>query len=261
MNTRLAAGLAALLTAVTVVPVDAQLVRGSVRALETSLPVPAVQIVIRDTTGLVVAAGRTDDQGLFAILVSRQTPFVVQARRLGYQLADTDVLRFTPADTLELEFRLAQVVLEADAMEVTAMAQLNEQRLDDAYRRGWRVYEPELVALHSARARDLETLLRNVVSQSLVMPRSSRECIRSARTNQCITYVVDGQVLGTENLFMPASEIYFFAILSPAESRAIYGNRAMNGAIAIYTRAAGDRVQPGGNRPTRPQNATSARRP
>lgn len=241
----------ALLLTLCAATLDAQVLRGSVRTLDGTLPIPSVQLTLRDTTGTVVGAARTDDAGLFSIaLKGPARPFVVQARRLGFQLADTEVLRLTSADTVNLEFRLAEVVLEQASVEVTAMMQLNERRLEEAYRRGWRVYEPELVSLHSTRVRDLEGLLRAISTQSLSFPRSSRDCVRSSRTNQCVTYVVDGQVLGEDNLLLSPSEIYFLAVLSPAESRAQYGSRAMNGAIAIYTRARGDRINADRNAPS-----------
>lgn len=233
--------------------VDAQVVRGSVRTVRTSLPIASVQIVLRDTLGMVLAATTSDEQGLFSLRSSVQRPFSVQARRLGFQMAETGVLRFTPGDTLDLEFQLSEVTVEVDAVEVTGMAQLNDQRLEEAERRGWRVYDPETVAMHRSRVTDLEGLLRSVGAQSLDFPRDTRECIRNTRTarlNQtprnptqgCITYIVDGQVLGTERHFVLPSDIYFMAILSPSQSRAQYGSRAMDGAIAIFTRARGDRT-------------------
>lgn len=224
--------------------VDAQVVRGSVRTVRGLLPIPSVQVVLRDTLGTVLAATTSDDQGFFSLRSAAGRPFSVQARRLGFQMAESQVLRFTVNDTLNLEFTLAEVTVEVDAVEVTGMAQINEVRLEEAERRGWRVYDPETIAMHRDRAYDLEGLLRSVGTQSLIIPRNSRECIRSARTNRCITYVVDGQVLGTEPQFVLPQDIYFLAILSPSQSRAQYGSRANDGAIAIFTRARGDRTEP-----------------
>jgi hypothetical protein len=55
-----------------------------------------------------------------------------------------------------------------------------------------------------------------------------------------MSFVVDGQVLGPNAVIIP-SDIYFFAILSPSESRVQYGDRAPFGAIAIFTRSRLDR--------------------
>lgn len=232
---------------------DAQFVRGSVRTFGSSLPIPAVQVQLRDTLGRILASTTSDEQGLFALRSVVGQPFSVQARRLGFQMAETDVLRFSLADTLDLEFSLSEVTTELDEVEVTGMMPLNQQRLEEAQRRGWQVYDPETVAMHRDRASDLEGLLRSVGAQSLILPRSTRECIRNTRTirlnptpgvpNQgCVTYIVDGQVLGTERHFVLPQDIYFVAILSPSQSRAQYGSRAMDGAIAIFTRARGDRT-------------------
>ncbi len=256
---------------------EAQLVRGSVRSIASELPLQSVQVVLRDTLGVILATTLSDEQGYFALRSTAARPFSVQARRLGFQMAETDVLRFSDGDTLELEFKLSEVTVGLEAVEVTGMLQLNEQRLEEAERRGWQVYDPETVAMHRDRASDLEGLLRSVGAQSLVFPRSTRECIRNARTNRltqtpgvpnqgCITYIVDGQVLGTERHFVLPQDIYFMAILSPSQSRAQYGSRAMDGAIAIFTRARGDRTdrppplpprdaERGGRRPAPPPGA------
>jgi hypothetical protein len=221
-------------------PAAAQTVRGTVRSIETSLPIPGVQILLRDSLGVVIGSTVSTDEGFFILRASVQRPFSVQARRLGLQMADTELLRFTAADTLELEFRLAQVALEVDAVEVTGMAALNEERLQEAYRKGWQVLSPELIAMHRDRARDLESLLRSVGTQSISWPRNGRDCVRNTRTNRCYAFVVDGQVLGQEAMILP-NDIYFVAVLTPSESRSVYGSRAMDGAIAIFTRNYGDR--------------------
>jgi len=236
----------------------------------SALPLPSVQVVLRDTLGVILAATTSDEQGYFALRSAVQRPFSVQARRLGFQMAETDVLRFSAGDTLELEFKLSEVTVGMEAVEVTGMLQLNEQRLEEAERRGWQVYDPETVAQHRDRAADLEGLLRSVGAQSLIFPRSNRECIRNSRTNRltqtpgvqnqgCITYIVDGQVLGTERHFVLPQDIYFMAVLSPSQSRAQYGSRAMDGAIAIFTRARGDRTDR--PPPLPPRAGDSERRP
>lgn len=231
--------------------------RGTVRSVESALPIAGVQVSARDTLGTMLAAIVSDDNGFFVLRLSDGRPFTVQARRLGLQWAGSGVIRVSARDTIDLEFRLAQVVMELEGVRVTGLAQLNEQRLAEAMQRGWRVYDPELIAAHRERAGDLQTLLRNIGAQSLAMPRNPRDCVRNARTGQCITYVLDGQVLGTENVFILPSDIYFLAVLSPAESRAQYGGRAMDGAIAIWTRAPGDRTEP----PPRVRRPRSSDRP
>jgi len=231
--------LGALGTLVVASVADAQVLRGSVRTLDSSLPVPLAEIVLRDSLGRELVRTSSDENGLFVLTLRERVAFSLQARRLGFQMASTDLLRVTE-DTVNLEIQLAEVALEADAVTVTGMAAMNAQRLSDAERRGWNVYAPELIAQLRERARDLTQLLRTLGPRNLQMPRSPRDCVRSMRTNQCVTYVVDGQVLGQEAFVLP-SDIYFLAVLTPSESQVMYGNRAINGAIVVYTRMDGDR--------------------
>lgn len=218
---------------------DAQVLRGTVRTLDSSLPIPRAEIVVRDSIGRELLRTNSDDNGLFSLTLRERVAFSLQARRLGFQMASTDLLR-VKEDTVNLEIQLAEVAQEAAAVTVTGMAALNAQRLEDAERRGWNVYAPELIAQHRERALDLTQLLRTLGPRNLQMPRSARDCVRSMRTNHCVTYVVDGQVLGQEAFILP-SDIYFLAVLTPSESQVMYGNRAINGAIVVYTRMDGDR--------------------
>lgn len=219
--------------------IEAQVLKGSVRTLDTALPLPSVEIMVRDSLGRDLGRVYSDDQGFFTLLLRERVAFSVHARRLGFQTADTDLLRISQ-DTVNLEFQLAEVATETDAVTITGMQALNAQRLEEAERRGWSVYQPELVAQHRSRARDLTELLRSLGPRHLQMPRHTRDCVRSMRNNQCITYVLDGQVLGTEAYVLP-EDIYFLAVLTPSESAVMYGNRAINGAVVVYTRMSGDR--------------------
>lgn len=221
------------------VAADAQVLRGSVRTLDSSLPVPNAEIVLRDSVGAEIARAVSDVNGLFIITMRSRSAFSLHARRLGFQMASTDLMRVAE-DTVNLEIQLAEVALEAEAVTVTGIAALNAARLEEAERRGWNVYAPELIAQHRERAPDLIQLLRSLGPRNLQMPRSPRDCVRSMRTNQCVTYVVDGQVLGTEAYILP-SDVYFLAVLTPSESQVMYGSRALNGAVVVYTRMDGDR--------------------
>lgn len=221
----------------------AQLLRGSVRSATTSRGIAEVQVTVRDTSGGVLAMSTTDADGAWAIRLRRRpAPIVVQARRIGFTLVATEPRAVAPTDTVDLEFLLTEVATPTEATVVTGMVALNEQRLRQAYRRGWRVYEPELVAESRNRAADFTQLLRAMGVASLILPRRADDCIRQSRTNQCVAVVVDGQVLGTTPFILPA-DVYFFAVLQPAESRIEYGLRAPSGAIAIYTRMHGDRTE------------------
>lgn len=218
----------------------AQVLKGSVRTLDTSLPVPSVEIMVRDSIGRELARVYSNEQGFFTVRLRERVAFSVHARRLGFQMADTDLLRISE-DTVNLEFQMAEVAQETEAVTVTGMPALNAQRLQDAERRGWSLVQPEVVAQHRSRARDFTELLRSLGPRNLQMPRNSRDCVRSMRNNQCVVYVLDGQVLGPDSYSILPEDVYFLAVLSPTESATMFGNRAINGAVVVYTRMNGDR--------------------
>lgn len=228
-------------TAVPALRAEAQVVRGTVRETATSLPILAATVTARDTLDAVLALTTTDSLGRWALRVRARGPIEIRVRRLGFEMGSTKIKAEQLADTLEFEFLLNQVAAAAEAVRVTATESLNERRLSDAMRRGWKVYEPELVAQFRDRASDFPALLRSIGTPSLYLPRGPSDCIRATRNNQCLTLVVDGLVLGPQALILP-SDIYFFAVLGASEARVQFGDRAPWGAIAVYTRSRLDRV-------------------
>ena len=231
----------AIATALAAGRAEGQVVRGSVRSETSSLPIAGATVTARDSAGAVLALATTDSSGRWALRVRRSAPFELRARRLGFAMGSTTVRPGPDADTLEFEFLLTEVAAMADAVRVTATPSLNEKRLTEAYRRGWKVYEPELVAQFRDRSADFPSLLRSMGAQSVYLPRGPNDCIRATRNNQCLALVVDGMVLGPQALILP-NDIYFFAILGASEARVQFGDRAPWGAIAIYTRSRLDRV-------------------
>ena len=231
----------AIATALAAGRAEGQVVRGSVRSQASSLPIAGATVTARDSAGAVLALATTDSSGRWALRVRRSAPFELRARRLGFAMGSTTVRPGPDADTLEFEFLLTEVAAMAEAVRVTATPSLNEKRLTEAYRRGWRVYEPELVAQFRDRSSDFPSLLRSMGAQSVYLPRGPNDCIRATRNNQCLALVVDGMVLGPQALIQP-NDIYFFAILGASEARVQFGDRAPWGAIAIYTRSRLDRV-------------------
>lgn len=231
-------------TAAAAVRAEGQIVRGEVRAAASALPIAAATVTARDSAGSVLAMATTDSLGRWALRVRSRAPFELRVRRLGFEMGSTKVSAAQiaqGADTLDFEFLLTEVAAAAEAVRVTGEASLNERKLTEAYRRGWRVYEPEIVAQFRDRSADFPSLLRSIGAPSLYLPRGPNECIRATRNNQCLTLVVDGLVLGPQALILP-NDIYFFAILGASEARVQFGDRAPWGAIAIYTRSRYDRV-------------------
>ena len=219
-----------------------QTFRGTVRSIVTARPIPEAQVTVRDSLNDVLASTVSDSTGAFVLRLRRipEGPVYVQARRLGYEVVRTGEATIGRRDSVEVELLMTEVVASLDTVRVQGMATLNEKRLADAYRRGWQVYEPERVAQIAPRAADMMQLLRSLGTPGLILPRRIDDCVRNTRTGECMTWVLDGQILGPSAFILP-TDIYFFAVLSPSESRVEYGNRAPNGAISVYTRSATDR--------------------
>lgn len=226
----------------------AQTFRGTVRAVSTSVPVPLATVTARDSAGTVLGLATTDSAGVWGLRLRRyRGPVELRVRRLGFEMGSVKVSPKPESDTLEYEFLLTEIAAAADEVRITGAVSLNEKRLTEAYRRGWKVYEPELVAQVRDRTPDLAQLIRTLGSTSIYPPRGPNDCFRATRNNQCLAIVVDGIVLGGNPLVLP-SDIYFLAVIGASEARVQFGDRAPWGAIAIYTRSRYDRY----DRSTRP---------
>jgi hypothetical protein len=236
----LVAGLAA--------PCGAQIVRGTVRASSTLLPLERAQVTARDSVGQMLAVATSGPAGDYAFRMPARVPFSVEVRRLGYAMGSTTVEPLLPADTAVVEFIMTEVAAVADAVTIMAEPGMNDRRLAEAQRSGWKVYEPHEIMQHREKSRDFFQLLRSLGSPGLIIPRNINDCVRSTRNNRCLTYIVDGQVLGPSANILP-TDIYFMAVLSSSQSSMQYGDRAPWGALYLITRSALDRVQP--DRPPR----------
>ncbi len=230
-------------------PLSGQVVRGTVRVAATSLPLDLAQVVARDSAGTRFAAQTTDSTGTFRFRIPPGRPLTIEVRRLGFSMGNTLLRALVPSDTADLEFLMTEVAAAAEAVTVTAAPGINDTRLDEAERRGWRVLGPELVLARRENAQDFFQLMRSLGSPGVLLPRSLNDCIRSIRNNQCMTYIIDGQIVGPTAQVLP-SDVYFIALLSQSQSAVQFGDRAPWGAVYIITRSSRDRVQP--NRPRRP---------
>lgn len=229
---------------------SAQVFRGTVRAVNTSLPVPLATVTLRDSGGAVLGMATTDSSGLWALRLRRNTgPLELRVRRLGFEMGAVKVPPKPESDTLEYEFLLNEIAAAAEAVRITAEASQNERKLQEAYRRGWRVYEPEVIASFRDRSPDLPQLMRSMGVMSVYAPRTPNDCFRATRNNQCLAIVVDGVVTSGAQAYVLPSDIYFLAILGASEARVQFGDRAPYGAIVVYTRS---RLDVYGDRRRRP---------
>jgi hypothetical protein len=65
-------------------------------------------------------------------------------------------------------------------------------------------------------------------------------CTINVRNHKCMTYVIDGVVVGPTVIVNP-EDIYFIAVVQGTESTLRWGNLAPYGAIVVYTKMNGDR--------------------
>jgi hypothetical protein len=222
-----------------------------VRSQTTARTIERARITAQDRAGLTIGEATSDDQGKFYLVVdAKSQPFTMTVRRIGITPSSTDELRLTPADTVDFEFLIPETAVLGDTVRVTGMKSLNEVRYDEAIRRGWNVFSPAEVAKHRERANTVYDLLRWSGAGSLVIPNRPTECVSSSRyissdrrSDHCMVWVVDGQVLGPAPVLNPA-DTYFMAILSASQSAVQFGNKAPWGAIVLYTRMNGDRLHP-----------------
>jgi len=221
---------------------SAQLLRGRALAKDTGRPVERARIMAVRVDGMSVGETVTSDSGFFVLRVRSSTqPFVISITRIGLRPMLSGELFLGSADTLDVDFEVAEEGIITDTVKVTAGPSLNELRLREAERRGWRVFSPSEVAKVRDRAQSFEDLLRSTGYPGLVISPKRDECIRSTRTYQCLTIVVDGAILmGSYPLINPR-DVYFMAFLSPNQAMVQFGDRAPNGALMVHTRANGDK--------------------
>ena len=231
--------------------VQAQFVRGVVRSQTTGRVIDRARVTAQDRSGRLLGEETSDEAGKFRMrLETKGEPFFMTVRRIGIAPSNTAELRLAPEDTVEYDFMITETPVLGDTVRVTGMKSLNEQRYDEAIRRGWKVFSPLEVARHRDQVSNVYDLLRWSGAASLVIPGRPTECVRSARymagdrrNDRCMVWVVDGQVLGPTPVLNP-SDTYFMAILNASESAIQFGEKAPWGAIVLYTRMNGDRIHP-----------------
>ena len=234
-------------------PADAQVIRGTIRTQEREALVPNAMVIALDSAGVTIREVMTDNLGRFTLVVNHGKPFHVTVRKVGWLPSMTDYISGAATDTLHFDLLVPADPVTLNTVEVKAEADrsFNARGLDEARRRGWKLYPPPLVEQHRESSMNFNDLLRATGAQGLVLPaggisgggRDAQECIRSNRTRRCLVFVVDGVVSGT-SIFVNPRDVYFFAVLSSTESAVQWGDRAPWGAIVVYTRMNGDKKSP-----------------
>ena len=214
---------------------EAQELAGVVVAAGSQVPVEAAVVTLHEGSGAVTASATTDAAGRFVLSLARpltDTGAMLVVRRLGFRPDSVTV----SALSFPVRVALVEVALLTDDVRVIGHPSVNQVRLDEARRRGWRVYGPEQVAPYRERARSLSFLFQLMAVPGIVPARSSYDCIRSIRANQCLALVIDDIVTGPFGYVHPA-DVFFVAVMGAADSRMYWGERAPFGAIVIYTRS------------------------
>ena len=224
--------------------VDAQILRGTARTQGSDRPIENARITALLTDGRGVGATTTDDRGRFHLRVSSSgAPFVVTVTRLGMRPTTSNSIMAGERDTLDVDFNVHEEGIVTDTMKVVAAPRLNEIRLQEAKRRGWKVFSPIEIAETRERVNSFEDLLRSTGYPGLIISPRRDDCIRSTRLNRCITVVVDGVPLSGTNPLINPRDVYFMAVLSPSQAQLQFGERAFYGALVVYTRAYGDKYE------------------
>jgi hypothetical protein len=224
-------------------PLIAQVIRGTARSADIDQPLARARIIALSLDGVSLGETVSGDDGRFLLRVrSRGRPFAITVMRIGMKPTLSEMLQVGARDTLDLDFSVAEEAVRTDTVRVRASPGLNEVRLREAERRGWKVFHPRDVAAIRERVLNFEDLLRSTGYTGFLLSQRRDECIRSTRTNRCLLIVLDGVPLAGSYPNINPRDVYFLALLSPNQSVAQFGDRGPNGAIVIYTRAYGDKL-------------------
>ena len=221
---------------------QAQLLRGTARFAGDERPIDQARVMALLRDGRSIGSTVTDDHGRFQLRISAGgKPFAVSITRIGMAPTLSEDITLATTDTLDVHFSVVETGVRTDTVRVNSTPSLNDLRLTEARRRGWRVFPPAEVEMHRERSNSFEDLLRATGFPGFVVPSRRDDCIRSTRYNRCLTIVIDGVPLAGSYPNINPRDVYFFALLGKTEAAVQFGDRTPWGAIVIYTRANGDR--------------------
>lgn len=237
-----------LLCALPATRLTAQLVRGTIRVQGSEGNAGIVQgarITVLDSLDKEVAAAQSDEKGHFVVPLSGGYPFRVTVRKIGWQPSATELIHAPATDTLDLDLAVPMegVVLPGVEVDAAKTMSFNQHSYNEAKRLGWKIYGPAEVEAHRNEFTTFENLMRTLSITGVKMPGRSTDCYQNLRNGRCMTFVVDGEPVGTMWVVNPI-DVYFVAILQATESSVQFGDKAPWGAILIVTRMNGDKKNP-----------------
>ena len=223
----------------------AQVIRGTIRAQGTESVVPGAHITVLDSLGKTVTDVLSDAAGHFTLGLAGGKPFSVTVKKIGWTPSSTDLIHATAGDTLDMDLLVPAEGTTLAGVEVTGVKEVtrNVRAYQDAHKLGWKIYEPAEIEAHRNEFSSFENMMRALSVTGVKMPANGRDCYINTRNNRCLTFVVDGQAVGTMWLVNPV-DVYFIAILQQTESEVQFGDKAPYGAIVVYTRMKGDKLRP-----------------
>ena len=234
----------AMLIALLMLPpsLQAQVLRGTARFAGDDRPLDQARVMALLRDGRSIGSTVTDDQGRFQLRINADgKPFAISMTRIGMAPTLSEEITLATTDTLDVNFSVVETGIRTDTVRVKSTPSMNDLRLTEARRRGWRVFPPVEVEKLRERSNSFEDLLRSTGYPGFVIPSRRDDCIRSTRYNRCLTIVIDGVPLSGSYPNINPRDIYFFALLGKTEAAVQFGDRTPWGAIVIYTRAKGDR--------------------
>ncbi len=225
----------------------AQMIRGTVRAEGTEHVLQGAKITVLDSLERQLFAVTSDDKGRFVLPLSSGLPFKVTVKKIWWQPSSTELIHASVSDTLEMDLMVPMngVVLPGVEIDAAKTTTRNQLYYDEAKRNGWKVYEPSEIAARREQGEftEFENLMRTLSVTGVRMPATRNDCYMNLRNGKCMTFVVDGQPVGTMWVVNPA-DVYFVAILQATQSSVQFGDKAPWGAILIVTRMNGDKKNP-----------------
>jgi hypothetical protein len=100
--------------------VGAQVIRGVVVEAESRTPIPGATIELLGEVGRAPIKATSDSAGLFVINIHRAGTFTIQARRLGFMVAEPDTVTLERDQVLSVEMRLGASAVPLEPVHVTA---------------------------------------------------------------------------------------------------------------------------------------------
>lgn len=224
---------------------QAQFIRGTIRAQGSEGIVQGASITVLDSADRHVMAVLSDERGHFVLPLAGGLPFKVTVRKIGWQPSSTELIRATATDTLDMDLVVPMdgVLLPGVEIDARQTTSFNQRSYAEAKRLGWKIYEPAEIEARRYEVSYFSDMMRALSVTGVKMPARRDDCYVNIRNGRCFSFVVDGQAVGPNWVVNPV-DVYFIAILQATESSVQFGDKAPWGAILVVTRMNGDKKNP-----------------